>query len=135
MTNQHGAPELIDIENVATAAVLAVLGPGSPVPVDTSGASFAPLALGDRLYVAEHLRRLIADVLEHNRPGAPGAVAPLTVTASLTTEASIKVRIESGSAWRELRLPLAAASPLDTPRLAQIQRYGFLRLAPLTAVS
>jgi hypothetical protein len=39
------------------------------------------------------------------------------------------VRVEAGVAWRELRLPVACAAPLDAPRLAQIERYGFVRLA------
>ena len=135
MEDRNRAQELIDIAKVAHAAVLAELGPSSPVSVDTRGAALAPLALGDRQWVHDRIRRLIREVVEHPRPAASSGAATVTVSAWVTLQSSINVRVESGPAWRELRLPIAGAAPLDVPRLAQIERYGFLRLAPLAPIA
>ena len=135
MESRNRTQELIDIAQVAHAAALAELGPDSLVSVDTRGAALAPLALGNRQWVRDRLRRLIREVLEHPRSAASGETSPVTVSAWVTPQSSINLRVEFGAAWRELRLPVAGAAPLDAPRLAQIERYGFLRLAPLAPLA
>ena len=123
--------ELMDIAEETGAAARDVLGRASDVVVDVSKAMAAPLTVGDRRHVGRELRRLIGDVLEHARGASAGPVTRLSVSASTTADSSIVIRLEAATAWRELRLPVACAAPIDAPILAQIERYGFIRLAPL----
>jgi hypothetical protein len=130
--HRHDAQELIDIAEVAQAAAKDVIGiPADRAPraVDTTGANLAPLALGDRRFVRERLRHLVAEVLEHDSSLSGAVDNPLTVRVCVTADTALVVRLEAGAAWRELRLPVAGAAPLDAPRLSQIRRYGFLRVA------
>ena len=128
---RQDAHELIDVAEVARAAARDLTARCSALTVDTAGAALAPLALGDRRYVRERLRGLIREVFDlSSSPAGRTGGALLTVRASTAPGASIAIRVEAGGAWRELRLPVAGAGPLDAPRLAQVARYGFLRLAP-----
>ncbi|HET7770738.1 MAG TPA: hypothetical protein VFN74_18345 [Chloroflexota bacterium] len=135
-TKTHAdAEELIDIAEEAGLAAREALRRLPHARVDTSPAAPAPLAVGDRLRVREQLRRLVgmvyADAMRGGRRGASGLLE-IVVRGSLADDGSIRVRVEAGAAWRELRLPVACTAALDAPALAQIERYGFQRLASST---
>ena len=124
--SQHDTPDLIDIAEEARAAAHEALRHVPHMRIDTTGAAVAPLTFGDRRHIQAQLGCLISEVIDH-------ATRALTIQASLCEDASIAVRITSGTTWRELRLPIACTTALDAPALAQIERYGFLRLASPTA--